>query len=456
MEEDNKTSKQLETEKIGKLLFEYSLPAIIAMTTSSLYNIIDRIFIGNGIGPMAISGLAITFPLMNLAAAFGSLVGAGASAIASIRLGQKKWQDATHTLGNALILNLIIGLIFTVIGLVFMDEILILFGATPATLPYAKDFMTVILYGNVITHVYIGLNNIMRATGHPRKAMITAFISVGINIILAPLFIYQFKWGIKGAATATILSQIIGLIWVLNHFFNKKTYIRFRRGYFHLDKKITFGIFSIGMAPFCMNLCSSAIAIIINMQLQKYGKELAIGAFGIINSLATFVVMILFGLNQGMQPIVGYNYGARQNNRVLKTLKYTFITGFCIVTFSYIIFQCFPYKIASFFTDDAELIAITANGIHYNLIAFPIVTFQIIAASFFQSIGKAANAIILSLSRQMFFLIPLLFITPNFWGLNGVWLASPCSDFMAMLLTFILLGHQIKVIHKFDKEHHLA
>ena len=236
MEEDNKTSKQLETEKIGKLLFEYSLPAIIAMTTSSLYNIIDRIFIGNGIGPMAISGLAITFPLMNLAAAFGSLVGAGASAIASIRLGQKKWQDATHTLGNALILNLIIGFIFTVIGLVFMDEILILFGATPATLPYAKDFMTVILYGNVITHVYIGLNNIMRATGHPRKAMITAFISVGINIILAPLFIYQFKWGIKGAATATILSQIIGLIWVLNHFFNKKTYIRFRRGYFHLDK----------------------------------------------------------------------------------------------------------------------------------------------------------------------------------------------------------------------------
>lgn len=437
-------TNNLGVENLGKLLLQYSLPAIIATSAASLYNIIDRIFIGQGVGPLAISGLAITFPLMNILAAFGAMVGIGASSMVSIRLGQHDRRGATHILGNAVMLNILFGISVAVITLIFLDPILYALGASKDTLPFAKEFIQVLLIGNVFTHLYYGLNNIMRASGYPSKAMTITLITVAVNLVLAPLFIFVFHWGIRGAALSTVISQITGALTAVYHFSKSNSFLHFLPGYFKLKKIIVKDIISIGMSNFLMLISASVVVSIMNLSLSKYGGDFSIGAFGIINSIGNLVVMIVIGFNQGMQPIVGYNYGAKQIPRVLRTFKLTILAGTGVTIFGFILAELFPRAISSAFTTNPELIDIATNGMRINMIMFPIVGFQVVTSSFFQSIGKAKISIFLSLTRQVLFLIPALLILPQFFGLNGVWLGSPVADSTASLLTFIVLRWQMK------------
>ena len=400
------TATELGNQPIGKLLMQYAIPAIIAMTASSLYNMVDSIFIGHGVGAMAISGLAITFPLMNLAAAFGSLVGVGASTLVSVKLGQKDYNTAQQILGNVVSLNLIIGIIFTIITLAFLDPILYFFGASEATLPYARDYMDTIHLGNVITHMYLGLNSVLRSAGHPQKAMVATILTVVINTILDPIFIYGFGMGIRGAAVATILAQIISLCWLIKLFCNKGELLHFRRGIYRLKRVLVENIIGIGLAPFFMNVASCMIVILINKGLKEYGGDLTIGAYGIVDRLAFFFVMIVLGVNQGMQPIAGYNFGAQQYDRVLRVLRLTIICAVCITTAGFLVGEFAPHLAVSLFTTDEELIRLSVDGMRIVFICFPIIGFQMVATTFFQSIGMAGKAIFLSLTLQLLFLMP--------------------------------------------------
>jgi len=433
----------LGVERLGKLLIQYSIPAIIATAAASLYNIIDRIFIGHGVGPMAISGLALTFPLMNITAAFGAMVGVGAGSMVSIRLGQHDRKGATQILGNAVMLNIILSIVVAAITFVFLDPILFSLGASKDTLPYAREFMQVILLGNIFTHIYLGLNGIMRSSGYPRKAMYATLVTVGINLALAPLFIFAFKWGIRGAALATVCAQIVGTVWVVYHFSKGTSFVHFLPGYMRLKRKIIGDIVSIGMSNFLMLVCGSIVVSIMNLSLREHGGDFAIGAFGIIGSIANLAVMVVIGFNQGMQPIVGYNYGAGQMPRVIRTFKLTIIAGTCVTCVGFLLAELFPGAIASAFTTNRELIDMATTGMRLTLIMFPIVGFQVVTSSFFQSIGNAKISIFLSLTRQMLFLIPALLILPHFWGLNGVWLSVPVADFTSSLLTLVVLWWQM-------------
>lgn len=443
-----RTPTELGTEKIGKLLMQYAIPAIIAMTASSLYNMVDSIFIGHGVGTLAISGLAVTFPLMNLAAAFGSLVGVGAATLVSVKLGQKDYDTAQRVLGNVVILNVIIGILFTVACLIFLDPILYFFGASEATIPYARDYMQVILIGNTITHLYLGLNSVLRSAGHPKKAMFATIATVVINTGLDPLFIYTFGWGIQGAAIATIIAQIISLTWLIFLFSNKKELLHFHKGIFRLRKKIVFDSLAIGMSPFLMNLASCFIVILINLGLKEHGGDIAIGAFGIVNRLAFLVVMIVMGINQGMQPIAGYNFGAQLYPRVTKVLKLTIYGATAVTTTGFFIAVLMPDIAVSLFTSDEELIRLSAEGLRIVTLFFPIVGFQMVTSNFFQSIGMASKAIFLSLTRQMLFLVPCLLILPRIFGTWGVWASMPVSDLAASIVAAIMLIVQFKKFKK--------
>ena len=439
-------NEALEKGNIKRLFLQYALPAIIATTATSFYNIIDRIFIGQGVGALAISGLALTFPIMNLGTALGTLVGAGSSAIISIRMGEKRQKEAIQTLGNAFVLNMMIGITFSVLALCYLDRLLYLFGASKATLPYARDFMRIILLGNVITHLFFGLNNIIRASGYPTKAMISLLLTIGINIILAPLFIFVFHWGIKGAATATVISQSAGLIWVVSHFLSPKPYIHFTRYCFRLSGRIIGSIFSIGIAPFLIHCCACLIAILMNWQLGKNGGDLAIGAFGIINSIISLLIMIMFGFTQGMQPIVGYNWGAKQHDRALEAFRLTIYYATAVALIGFLAAECFPRFIARWFTKDLELIGLTAKGLRIYVLCLPVVGFQVVTTNFFQSIGKAGISIFLSLTRQLLFLTPLLLLLPSLFSLEGVWFATPVADLTAALVTAGVLWYYWKKI----------
>ncbi len=429
----------LEKDNIAKLLFSYSLPAILAMTAVSFYNIIDRIFIGQGVGPLAISGLAITFPLMNLSAAFGALVSSGASTMISIRLGEKKPASAMRFLGNAFTINIIIGLLLSVFGLIFLDRLLLLFGATTETLPYARDFMQIILIGNIFTHLCIGLNNILRSSGYPVKAMITTLITVVCNLALAPLFIFVFKWGIKGAAWATVIAQIIGTIRVVFHYLDKNNNVYFRKRYLRIKWAICGKIITMGMSSFLVNLCACIVVIIINRSLIKYGSVFAVGAYGIVNSIVSLIVLLVFGFNLGMQPLAGYNYGAKKYDRTLTILKYSLFVATSITTFGFLLGILFPEPLARAFTSDNELIELTVNGMRITVLAFPIVGCQVVASNFFQAVGKPKISIFLSLSRQVLCLIPALLIFPRFFGINGVWYSLPFADLTASIFAIIVL-----------------
>lgn len=438
------SSTALGTEKIGKLLMQYAVPAIIAMTASSLYNMVDSIFIGHGVGTMAISGLALTFPLMNLAAAFGSLVGVGASTLISVKLGQKDYDTAQRILGNVFVLNILLGLTFTIVVLAFLDPILYFFGGSDETVGYARDYMQIILLGNTITHLYLGLNAVLRSSGHPQKAMYATIATVVINTILDPLFIYGFGWGIRGAAIATIVAQVISLIWQFKIFSNKDELLHFHRGIFRLKRKIVLDSLAIGMSPFLMNLAACFIVILINQGLKRYGGDLAIGAFGIVNRLVFIVVMIVMGLNQGMQPIAGYNFGAKQYERVTRVLKLTIIFATGVTTFGFVVGMLVPDLVVSIFTSDAKLIELSAEGLRIVVMFFPIIGFQMVTANFFQSIGMASKAIFLSLTRQMVVLLPCLLILPRFYGAAGVWYSIPVSDLIASLIAVTMLTWQFR------------
>lgn len=425
-------------------MMQYAIPAIIAMTASSLYNMVDSIFIGHGVGALAISGLALTFPLMNLAAAFGSLVGVGASTLISVKLGQKDYDTAQRVLGNVLVLNVIIGLLFTVVTLIFLDPILYFFGGSDATVGYARNYMVVILLGNIITHIYLGLNAVLRSAGHPQKAMYATIATVLVNTLLDPLFIYVFDWGIQGAAIATITAQVLALIWQFKLFSNKNELLHFHKGIYRLKKKIVYDSLAIGMSPFLMNLAACFIVILINQGLQKYGGDLAIGAFGIVNRLVFIVVMIVMGLNQGMQPIAGYNYGAQQYLRVRKVLIVTIVAATFVTTFGFLVGMLMPELAVSIFTTDEELIRLAAKGLRITVVFFPIIGFQMVTSNFFQSIGMASKAIFLSISRQVLILIPCLLILPRYYGQFGVWVSMPVSDITASLIAGSMLIWQMK------------
>lgn len=435
-------------ERIGKLLLQYSIPAIIGMTITSIYNIIDSIFIGHGVGAMAIAGLAVSFPLMNLVVAFCTLVSAGGSAIASIRLGQKDMKGAREVLSHTFALCLTNSIFFGGLSILFLDKILVFFGASPDTLPYARDFMQVILLGTPATYTMIGLNNVMRSTGYPRKAMLTSMVTVVVNIILAPIFIFQFEWGMRGAAIATVTSQFIGMIWVVSHFLNKESTVHLEGSIWKLKKRIVGSIFAIGMSPFLMNVCACVIVIILNNSLQKYGGDMAIGAYGIINRLLTLYVMVVLGLNLGMQPIVGYNFGAMNFERVKRTLRLGIISGVIITSSGFLICEIFPHGVSAIFTDNNELIGLAADGLRIAVMMFPLVGAQIVISNFFQSIGKAKVSIFLSLTRQLLYLLPCLLLFPHWWGVNGVWISMPVSDALAFATAVISLTFYIRSVSK--------
>ena len=439
-----KTFMELGTEPIGKLLMKYAIPAVIAMAASSLYNIIDSIFIGQGVGPLAIAGLALTAPLMSLTAAFGAMVGVGASTLLSVKLGEKDYDTAQLILGNVVTMNVVMGLSLGLFMLLILDPVLYFFGASEDTIPYARDFMKVILVGNVVTHLYLGLNAMLRSSSKPKQAMYATIMTVIINLILAPIFIYVFNWGIEGAALATVIAQTIVLLWQFRLFSNKSELIHLRRGIYSLRTKIVKGSLSIGMAPFLINLCACIVVIIINQSMVDYGGDMAVGAYGIVNRIVFLFVMIVIGVNQGMQPIAGYNFGARNYARLISVMKKSGIVATSIMFVGFVVGEFFAEEIARAFTTNSELISRAADGMRIVVLFFPVVGIQIVSTSFFQSIGHVSKSIFLSLTRQLIFLIPLLLILPRFFGTTGVWYSMPIADMLASVLSITLLTIQVK------------
>ena len=437
---DNKQATlELGTKPVGRLLVQYALPAIVAMTASSLYNIIDRAFIGQIVGADAIAGLGITFPFMNLSAAFGAAVGVGASTCISVKLGQKDYQTAENLLGNTVTLNLIVGFLFMAVCLVFLDPILRFFGASDVTLPYARQFMQVILAGNMITHMYFGMNAVLRAAGKPRHAMWATLFTVGMNIVLIMVFVWGLRWGIRGAALATVTSQTMAMCWQMWILSNKKELLHLKKGIYRLKANLVKNIIAIGISPFLMNLCSCIIVIFMNNQFVHYGGDMAVGAYSIANSIGMVFFMFVIGVNQGMQPIAGYNYGAEKYDRMLRCLTLAIIAATIIMTVGWLLSRCVPYYLARVFTTDATLIEMAIKGIRINMLLFPIIGFQAVTTNFFQCIGRVRISIFLSLSRQLLFLLPLLLVLPKFWGLDGVWASLPSSDLISSVVTAAVL-----------------
>lgn len=445
---EKKVPTELGTEKVGKLLMQYAIPAIIAQTAASLYHTIDSIFIGHipEVGAYAISGLATTFPFMNLSAAFGAMVGVGGATQLSVRLGQRDYDSAKIILGNLVTLNIIVGILFAAVSLIFIDPILIFFGASEATLPYARSFMKIILYGNIATHLYFGINAALRASGHPKQAMYATILTVCMNAVLAPLFIFVFGWGIQGAALATILSQCVTLMWQLKLLSNPNELLHLQRGIYKLRSNIVKGILAIGMSPFFINVAACVVVIIINKGLRNYSDngDMSIAAYGISNRIQFIFVMVVLGLTQGMQPIVGYNYGAKKFLRVKETLKLTILWATIVTTLGFFIGEITPEEVAHAFTTEQALIDSSVMAMRVMFIFMPIIGFQLVTTNFFQSIGKVRKSIFLSLTRQMLFLLPLLIILPLFMGETGVWYSMPISDCIAAILTVILLMRQFK------------
>lgn len=457
----------LGTDNIGSLLWRYAAPAIIAMASNSIYHIIDSIFVGHGVGGAAIAGMAITMPIMNIAGAFGAMVGVGAAARMSIRLGEGNMQAAEKTLANAVMLNLILGFVLMAFMLIFLDPILQLFSggnASAETIGYARDFMRIILLGNMTQHMYLGLNEQIRASGYPQKSMRIILTAVALNLCLNPLFIFKFGWGIKGSALATVISQAVSFLIAGSHFCQKSSFVRFRRAAFVLDWKIIKAILSIGLAPFMVNICASMVAAFVNTALLKYGgtgvhdvvqtthasADIFVGAYGIANRVVMLLIMVIQGLNQGMQPIVGFNYGAKQYDRVRKALYLTIGCGMTISTLGFLACQIFPEGIASLFVDSSKggdetlMIAAASQAMRIIVTMFPLVGFQIVAAAFFQYIGHAKLAIFVSMTRQMLFLLPLLWIIPRYMGATGVWISMPIADCASITLAAILLYRELK------------
>ncbi|MBR6187365.1 MAG: MATE family efflux transporter [Prevotella sp.] len=446
---DNKQKAlELGQKPVGRLLCQYALPAIVAMTASSLYNIIDRAFIGQVVGPDAIAGLGITFPFMNLSAAFGAAVGVGASTCISVKLGQRDYDTAEHLLGNTVTLNLVIGLIFMVVCMIFLDPILRFFGASDVTLPYAREFMEIILLGNIITHMYFGMNAVLRAVGKPRHAMWATLFTVGCNIVLVIAFVWWLRWGIRGAALATVTSQTIALCWQMWIFSDQKELLHLKRGIYKLKAILVRNIIAIGISPFLMQTTSCVIVIAMNNQFVRYGGDMAVGAYSIANSMVLAFFMFVMGMCQGMQPIVGYNYGAEKYERMLRCLWLTIASATIFLLVGWTLSMLFPRQIARIFTTDPELIDLAARGLVFDMLVFFVVGSQAVITNFFQCIGKVKISIFLSLSRQLILLLPLACLLPLWWGLDGVWAAMPVSDFLAFAFTIPILMWYLKKLKR--------
>lgn len=436
---------------IGSLLLQYAIPAIVAMAASSVYNIIDGIFIGQGVGPEAIMGLALTGPLMSLTAAFGAMVGVGAATLMSVKLGQRDYNTARKILGNVLIINITLGLTLGIVLLAFINPILRFFGASDVTLPYARDFMSIILAGNMVTHLYLGLNALLRSTNRPQKAMFATLGTVLLNCCLAPIFIFVLGWGIRGAALATICAQVCMLMWQIRLFSNKNDTIHLHKGIMKLDLHIVKEALLVGLPQFLINLCACMVAAMMTRSLTTYGGDIAVGAFGICNRLILFIVMVIIGLNQGMQPIAGYNFGAKHYDRVLGVLKSALVVGSCISITGFVIGTFFATPCVTLFAKDSPLLVeLASHALSILVMMFPIVGIQIVSTAFFQSIGYAKKSIFLSLTRQLIFLVPAIFILPRLYNapLEGLWHAAPTADALASLLAIVLL---IKEVRKFKK-----
>lgn len=440
--------KELATAPIWKMLLKYSLPAVVGTVVMALYNIIDSIVIGHAIDdPNVVAGIAVTFPVMNLATALGMLIGAGAATRISIVLGQNDHRRAEMILGNSVQLSVIVGLTYITLFAIFLDKILVLFGASPNTLPYAKEFLQWVMPGMVLMNLTFSYNNVMRASGYPRKAMYTNFIGAGLNACLAPLFLFGFKWGIRGAAIATDISMLVTCFFVMFHFFQKKSDLHFEKGTFKLNWPIIRSVLYIGMAPFLINVAGSIINAIVNNSLLKYGGDDAIAAVVVFNRFVTVFVFIVIGICQGMQPILGYNYGARKYDRLFKTLRLAATCAVIITTCGSLIGAFNPTSIAKMFMRDQAQIDCAVNCLRITTMGFWMVGFQIVATNFFQSLGFAGKAVFLSLTRQIIFMIPCLFILPPLWHLNGVWSAFPISDFLSTVVSSLMLWWQIRHIH---------
>ncbi|MDY3063999.1 MAG: MATE family efflux transporter [Bacteroidaceae bacterium] len=435
---------ELGEKPIGGLLLKYATPAVVAMTASSLYNIIDAIFIGQGVGPLAIAGISLTFPVMMTTTAFGSMIGVGASTLLSVKLGEKDYETARKILGNVVVLNVVMGLVLGLAMLLLLDSILFFFGATEDTVKYACDFMVVILLGNVVTHLYFGLNALLRAASHPKSAMMATIFTVCLNVVFCPLFIYGFGWGIRGAAFATVLSQAIVLIWQFRLFSNRGEFIHFQRGIYRLRRRIVLASFGIGLSPFLINLTGCLVSIFVNKSLLLYGGDFDVASYGICNRFSFFFLMIVMGLNQGMQPIVGYNYGAEKMDRVKSVLLRTIVCATVVMSMGFAVGMLFPRTIISAFTTDKRLIDMSIHYLMILISTFPLIGFQIVVTQFFQSIGVVKKSIFLSLSRQLIFLIPSLIILPLYIGADGVFWSIPVGDVAATFTTAVLFWLEMR------------
>ena len=439
--------QELGNATIWRLLLKYSLPAVVGTVVMAIYNIIDSIVIGHAIDdPNVVSGIAVTFPVMNLGTALGMLIGAGAATRVSIVMGQDNRRQAEIILGNSVQLTIIIGVTYISLFAIFITPILHVFGASPNSLPYAREFMLWILPGMVLMNLTFSYNNIMRATGYPGKAMYTNLIGAGLNAILAPIFLFGFKWGIKGAAIATDISMLVTAFFVMSHFFRKDTTLHFMKGTFKLDWKVIRAILYIGMAPFLINVAGSAINAIVNNSLLRYGGDDAIASVVVFNRFVTIFVMVVIGICQGMQPILGYNYGSGRFSRLFATLRLAIVSSVCITSIGSLIGAFNPKVIASMFMQDETQIMCAINCLRITTIGFWMVGFQIVGTNFFQSLGMAGRAVFLSLTRQVIFMIPMLLILPPHFGLNGVWACYPICDVAASIITGILLMVQIRKI----------
>ncbi|SHJ45048.1 MATE family efflux transporter [Tepidibacter formicigenes] len=441
--------KRLGTEDVGKLLIQFSFPAIIGMLINVLYNIVDRIFIGKGVGAIAISGVGLTLPFMTIIMAFGMLAGIGGAALISIRLGEGKHSEAEKILGNTFVLLSLISISVTIVGLTFLDPLLKAFGASDITYTYAKEYITIILAGAILNALGFGLNNAIRSDGSPKTAMITNLIGAITNIILDYVFIMRLNMGIKGAALATVIGQSFNTIWVLRYFIlSKKSSLKLRINNLKLDFNIVKSIFAIGMSPFAIQLASSVVNVLANNTLKANGGDYAIGAMSILISIAMIFLMPVFGITQGAQPIIGYNYGALKIDRVKKSLILAISAASTLCILGFISIEFFPKFMVSIFSKDENILKIGSHGLKIFLCMVPIIGFQIVTSNFFQAIGKAKISMLLSLSRQVLILIPLLLILPKFFGLNGVWIAYPISDGLSSLLTLIFLIKEWKIMSK--------
>ena len=447
-------SEQLGEEKISSLLLKFSIPAIIGMLVSAMYNIVDRIFVGRTVGEPGIAGITIGFPFMLILMAFGMLIGIGATTLVSIRLGEKKKDEAEVIFGNAFTLLIGMAIALTVAGLIFLDPLLRLSGASEAILPYARDFMRIILFGSIFQNISFGMNNFIRAEGNPKIAMFTMLIGAILNIILDAIFVLNFGWGVQGAALATIISQAVSAVWVLYYFLGKKSMLKIHIKNLKLQWPIITQIAIIGSAPFAMQMVASVLSIIINNSLKLYGGDVAIAGMGIINSIAMLILMPIFGINQGVQPIIGFNYGAKKFDRVKHALKLAVIAATIVVTIGFIITQLFTRQIISIFSkNEMHLVEFSVHALRVFLLFLPIIGFQIVGASYFQAVGKPKQAMLLSLSRQVILLIPAILILPIFFKLEGILIAGPVADLGASIITAIWIYRELKNL---DDKHQMS